>query len=155
VCNVPSPPTTGEACTALQATLTACGLLTGGSINGCIDRTPFSACQKTCYAHGSCPNLESYFCTSAPASSELQKCLDDCGPLSDMFICKPEAIVLPLAWVCDSTADCSDGSDEANCDFTCKNGTKIPIAYACDGGTDCTDGSDEVGCTPTCAAPAD
>uniref|UniRef100_A0A1A9VH15 Uncharacterized protein n=1 Tax=Glossina austeni TaxID=7395 RepID=A0A1A9VH15_GLOAU len=37
-----------------------------------------------------------------------------CSP--DEFTCKSgEGECIPLAWMCDQSKDCSDGSDEASC----------------------------------------
>lgn len=51
---------------------------------------------------------------------------------------------------CDHELDCKDGSDEADCmftcnaeQFTCQNGDCIMDSWQCDGENDCSDGSDE------------
>ncbi|XP_063870395.1 low-density lipoprotein receptor-related protein 2-like isoform X2 [Scylla paramamosain] len=60
-------------------------------------------------------------------------------------------------FVCDESNDCSDGSDEKNCQkttggkcssyqFMCKNRRCIPRKWRCDGEDDCKDNSDEVDC---------
>lgn len=61
---------------------------------------------------------------------------------------------IPISWVCDSTDDCQDNSDEtaeeckgtAACtesEFKCTNGRCIPAVWHCDGDKDCHDGADE------------
>ena len=74
---------------------------------------------------------------------------------SFQFQCVASRVCIPSAWICDSDRDCSDGSDEVNC-----NGTSAPCAgfqcnstsvclssdVRCNGYIDCDDGGDERGC---------
>ncbi|XP_043255234.1 very low-density lipoprotein receptor-like isoform X2 [Colletes gigas] len=61
---------------------------------------------------------------------------------------------IPMLWVCDSTDDCLDNSDETaeectgihkctETEFKCTNGKCIPGRWHCDGDPDCPDRSDE------------
>lgn len=57
------------------------------------------------------------------------------------------------AAACDSLADCSDGSDEKDCEargcpgaFRCRSGRCLARALVCNGLPDCDDGSDEDAC---------
>jgi len=74
-----------------------------------------------------------------------------CGP--NEFACK-SGTCIQVDWVCDTEADCTDGSDELNCpsdcsgdhQLQCKNGQCISREFQCDGDDDCGDLTDEVDC---------
>nr|XP_026693170.1 prolow-density lipoprotein receptor-related protein 1-like isoform X2 [Ciona intestinalis] len=101
--------------------------------------------------------------------------VDDCGDYSDEpdhcrhFFCTPgmyqcanttkytnNSCISPSA-ICDGTPQCTDGSDELNCDhhvclptqFRCSHPPKCILRmFRCDGKKDCDQGEDEIGCAP-------
>ena len=68
----------------------------------------------------------------------------------------PEGYCIPMHLVCDGTTQCSDNSDEENCQLStensntcphqCPEGYCIPMHLVCDGTTQCSDNSDEENC---------
>lgn len=69
-------------------------------------------------------------------------------------------IFVDSEWKCDGDTDCSDGSDEANCNescpdnqFTCQNKQCISLSWRCDGDDDCGDHSDETHCETLACPP--
>ncbi|XP_045589180.2 low-density lipoprotein receptor isoform X1 [Procambarus clarkii] len=88
------------------------------------------------------------------------------------FTCRSDKRCIPVIWVCDTEADCVDGSDEENCSVTSTTVTTatpstppskgpcvgdqflceatltcLPSDWRCDGEVDCDDGSDETECS--------
>ncbi|CAL1298848.1 unnamed protein product [Larinioides sclopetarius] len=64
---------------------------------------------------------------------------------------------IPRAYACDGDFDCTDRSDEQNCDyqyqcqpneFQCDNKKCVLKVWRCDGDNDCGDNSDEKSCSP-------
>ena len=153
-CTRPTAPQAGLACENAAANLTSCGLLPGGVMTSCTDRTEYRACEKTCYAEASCSDISDLFCSDVSSSSSpVRQCLAGCAPLSDAFPCKTGDAVVPGSALCDSYSDCSDGSDEVGCIFSCgTDAGTIPEYETCDGTNDCPNGIDETGCGPTCGA---
>jgi hypothetical protein len=149
-CPAPPRPVPGEACAKATETLSACGLLEGGVVTGCTDRTELLACAKNCIGGAACAELESYFCSSETAPPALATCFDGCAELTNIFPCEQGNGSVPASWICDGVPDCLDEGDEADCDFDCGDGELMPLYVTCDTYVDCKNGADERGCEATC-----
>jgi len=123
----------------LQSRLAACELITEGDL----PRLPLyapDACYERCLAAASCEQLEAALCRSDV--SLLVACDQECA-----FACDDGGLVAVEA-VCDGTAQCAGGEDEAECPvYVCDDGTEIGAGrHRCNGWAACPDGSDEAGC---------
>jgi hypothetical protein len=104
--------TEGEkACKRLNAKLKKCKLeyVAGEK---CGAKTDVRICVVNCMIKAPCDELE-----NENTDSDLIRCEAECsGAGPDDFICADGMEFLSPEFVCDEEPDCTDGSDEANCD---------------------------------------
>ncbi len=143
--------TTGDGeCAGTTAHLRECGLLSEGADTCSVtpERREESACSQACLVQAECDTLAILLCTTqAPASADairLSECVAACSEQYG-FPCAPAGEgSVPSGFVCDGEADCSDGSDEQDCEqFDCGGGESIVSGWFCDGIPDCSNASDE------------
>lgn len=122
------------------------------SKNNCLFEN--GGCSDICMSDGP----ENHVCKCAVGNSFLDKAKKTCIPhkVCDFHCASGECV--EASKVCDNTADCLDGSDEAlNCtkvcrinEFKCYNGQCIAAHLKCDGNHNCNDESDENDCKFQC-----
>jgi hypothetical protein len=125
----------------------------------------FADCADGSDEHEECPEFVCEFeLYPELVCSGAEECLDgsdeprNCASSTE-FSCD-DGTRIPLAWQCDSEADCEDASDEASCaelrPYRCGDGAVVTHRDECDRFIDCADGSDEHdGCWYRSACAAD
>jgi hypothetical protein len=146
-------------CSALDARLRECGVLTGGRFY-CDDEAWLSTrrgerdeigCQYQCYADAACGAAKDWVCGVQVSTTEadvlqLSECVAECARQYGLA-CEAAAGTagpVPSTAACDGRADCLDGADELDCDsFACGDGQVVERSVVCDGSFNCTNRRDE------------
>lgn len=108
-------------------------------------------CSHLCFtlktsntAQCSCPN-------NLVLKNDERSCVEKTTCSDEQITCKESGSCIPKNWRCDGHADCTDKSDEEDCDvcgpafFQCDNAC-IKEEKVCDGNRDCANNEDELGC---------
>jgi Low-density lipoprotein receptor domain class A len=113
-----------------------------GKYNGTLETFYYDKCLARCLLSVPCEEVKITVCASGHSNPLTTMCLALCA---NEFVTCPDT--LRPGKRCDGMMNCSDGSDEAGCDFfTCKSGQRIRDSQKCDDEPDCSDGSDEMNC---------
>jgi hypothetical protein len=148
-----------RACSALDARLRECGVLTGGRFY-CDDEGWLSArrgeldeiaCQYRCYADAACGAAKDWVCGLQVSTTEsdllqIAECVSECarqyGLGCEATDSAAEAVSSTAS--CDGRNDCVDGTDEVDCNsFACGDGQVVDRALVCNGLIDCDNRRDE------------
>ncbi|KAA0184217.1 hypothetical protein HAZT_HAZT009401 [Hyalella azteca] len=112
-------------------------------VDDCADAADEANCPSCLNSHFTCDGVNVH-------CSDPRRSLITCG--KDEFFC--DDLCHPNSVRCNATAECRDGSDEANCTscaddfFVCdERCVATTDSRRCDGVVQCTNGTDEMSCT--------
>ena len=146
-------------------TTTGCGILKGKGSSSALNKTEWTLETANCtdMYQTSCrvvkrENSFMAFNTNACVFSDISTnilCEIDVANYTsscseNQYEC-PDGTCISPGRVCNHVEDCTDGTDESECDderlyFKCKSNETIPMSHYCDFISHCRDGSDEGGC---------